>query len=152
MCQQLPFVEAQVGIGALLKSAVVALYLLRNDDSMSANEMGELFEMAEASGSDVYLPQQMPQYIVDMNRRSPARALPVSKLLNRRSGEFVPFIVSCANDALSGVLPDSVYPYVRPPPPGFEPFNPDSMMDEMIPQDLLRAQVEPMLVLSLIHI
>ena len=148
MCSLLPFVEAEGGIGALLKSSIITLYLLRYDH-MTHHARNELLALATITGSDYFLPQNVPKYLVDMNHYSPAKNLPVSKLVNTK-GQFVPFIVGCANDALLGMIPATVYPYVNEPPPGFEPFNPEASLAEMIPQDLLRANVDPMLVIVVV--
>jgi hypothetical protein len=148
MCMQLPFIDSTAGIGALLKSAVITLFMLRND-TMTSNEKSELLEMASATGSDAHLPQNVPRQITLLNHLSPAHQLPVTKLLGPQ-GNFLPIIVGCARDALQGALPTSVYPYVNEPPPGFEPFNPDSTLDDELAEDLLRASVEPMLIVVMV--
>ena len=148
MCSQLPFIKATVGIGALMKSAVITLFLLQNDN-LSANEKGELFEMASLSGSALYLPQRLPAYISTLNHNSPVKQLDKRRFTDKH-GQFIPYFVRCASDALQGDLPPSVFPYVRSPPPGFEPFNSDARAQMLVPEELLRASVDPMLIIVIV--
>jgi hypothetical protein len=120
MCKQLPFLETDEGMGSLVKSVIVALFLLCND-GMTPNEKNEVLEMASVSGSDAHVPQSMPPRILQRNRESAVQTAPKADLINEH-GQYVPYVVKLADDTLHGRLTTKACPYVVTPPEGMEPF------------------------------